>query len=140
LITNEIRQLSEELLQKLVTFQERSHLANPIKAKAHKRYVVGFKELMKHLLAKQLTLIVIAPDIEPKQCLDEMVLDVQKNADLLQVPVVYSLKRRKLGWILHKKVPVCAIGVFSFDGCGTIVEKLLNLVEIESENYKSQFF
>jgi selenocysteine insertion sequence-binding protein 2 len=52
------------LLKDIVKFQDRLYHRDPVKAFAKRRYVVGFREVMKYLLLKKLKLVVIAPDLE----------------------------------------------------------------------------
>ena len=52
------------LLKDIVKFQDRLYHRDPVKAFARRRYVVGFREVMKYLHLKKLKLIVIAPDLE----------------------------------------------------------------------------
>ena len=52
------------LLKDVVKFQDRLYHRDPVKAFARRRYVVGFREVMKYLHLKKLKLMVIAPDLE----------------------------------------------------------------------------
>lgn len=55
------------LVKDLVRFQDRQFEKDPIKAKARKRYVVGLREIKKFLQVKKLTILILAPDVEPVQ-------------------------------------------------------------------------
>jgi selenocysteine insertion sequence-binding protein 2 len=52
------------LLNDIVKFQDRLYHRDPVKAFARRRYVVGFREVMKYVHLKKLKLIVIAPNLE----------------------------------------------------------------------------
>jgi selenocysteine insertion sequence-binding protein 2 len=52
------------LIEDIVKFQDRQYHRDPVKAFARRRYVLGFREVMKYLLLKKLKLIIIAPDLE----------------------------------------------------------------------------
>jgi len=52
------------LLKDVVKFQDRLYHRDPVKAFARRRYVVGFREVLKYLHLKRLKLTVIAPDLE----------------------------------------------------------------------------
>jgi selenocysteine insertion sequence-binding protein 2 len=52
------------LLKDIVKFQDRLYHRDPVKAFAKRRYVLGFREVMKCLRLKKLKLILIAPDLE----------------------------------------------------------------------------
>jgi selenocysteine insertion sequence-binding protein 2 len=98
------------------------------------------KDVNKLLTAKQLKFIMIAPDMEPNKGeggLDATVEAIKAAAENQRVPYIFALKRRKLGYILHKKVPVSCVGIFFYDGCEEIVKKLLELVSVEREKYKN---
>lgn len=48
-------------------FQSRAYEKNQIKATAHRRYVVGFKETNRQLQIRKVKLLLIAPDLEPNE-------------------------------------------------------------------------
>ena len=54
-------------MKDLVRFQDRQHAENPIKAKIKRRYVVGLREIKKFLQVKKITMLLLAPDVEPIQ-------------------------------------------------------------------------
>lgn len=64
-ITKELCEVTENLLRDIFRFQDRAYNKNQIKARAHKRLVVGFKETQRQLDIGKIKLIVIAPDLEP---------------------------------------------------------------------------
>lgn len=57
---------SEALLKDVFRFQDRAYNKNEIKARAQKRFVVGFRETLRQIEIGKLKLIFIAPDLE--QC------------------------------------------------------------------------
>ena len=112
-----------------------------VKAKANKRYVVGFKEVKKFLIVKRLKLIVIAPDLERNPEVDVLVEEIKSFADQHHIPYVFSIKRRHIGYLLLKKVPVSLVGVFDYQGTTENVNELLKHVNQERINYvKSTVF
>jgi selenocysteine insertion sequence-binding protein 2 len=52
------------LLKDIVKFQDRQYHRDPVKAFAKRRYVLGFREVKKHLQLRRLKLIIVAPDLE----------------------------------------------------------------------------
>lgn len=60
----ELLSLTEALLRDIFRFQDRAYNKNEIKARAQRRYVVGFKESMRQLDIGKLKLLIIAPDLE----------------------------------------------------------------------------
>jgi selenocysteine insertion sequence-binding protein 2 len=134
-ITKEIRSVAETILKDLFRFQENLHKKNPVKAKANKRYVVGFSEVFKFLEAKKLKLIFISPDLEPNESVDQTVDRLKRMAVEKNVPYVFSIKRRHVGYVLLKKVPISCVGIFNFDGTHENVKVMLELVDKERNNY-----
>ena len=87
--------MSEELdtyvkafLQDIVRFQDRMHAKDPDKARIKKRYVVGLREIKKFLQVKKITILIIAPDVEPvktKGGLDDVIGELIQLARDTQV-------------------------------------------------------
>ncbi|KAG0414648.1 hypothetical protein HPB47_008191 [Ixodes persulcatus] len=119
MLSVEINQATKALITDLVFFQDRLHQKDPIKAKSKRRLVCGLKEVKKYLLLKKLKCVVFAPDIEEVKA--EGGLDASLQA-LLQfarnqfVPTVFALRRRTLGSLARKKVPISCIGIFDYSG------------------------
>ena len=67
LLSNELDGFVKLLMQDIVRFQDRQYAKDPIKAKARKRYVVGLREIKKFLEVKKISLLLLAPDVEPVQ-------------------------------------------------------------------------
>lgn len=106
-----------------------------MKAKANKRYVVGFKEVKKFLVVKRLKLVIMAPDLERSTEIEKLVDEIKCLADQHKIPYVFSLKRRHIGYLLLKKVPVSLVGVFDYQGTTENVSQLLKLVHQQKINY-----
>lgn len=138
-ITQEIRNLSITIIKDLLKFQENKFKQNPIKAKAHRRYVVGFQEVKKFLVVEKLKIIFIAPDLERNVEVDKLVDDIKALATENKSLLIFSIPRRKLGYLLLKKVPVSVVGVFDFQGTTENVNSLISLVEHERLNYNKSF-
>lgn len=51
------------------------------------------------------------------------------------VPYVFSLKRRKIGYILHKKVSVSCVGILSYEGSEKNTDLLLPLIKFERDRF-----
>ena len=66
-------------IQDLVRFQDRQFAKDPIKAKAKKRYVVGLREIKKFLQVRKISILILAPDVEPvkvKGGLDDVITEL----------------------------------------------------------------
>ncbi|XP_055614271.1 selenocysteine insertion sequence-binding protein 2 [Uranotaenia lowii] len=137
LITEELRDLSETLVTKLFQFQANAYGRNPIKAVGNKRYCVGFNEVLKILEARKLKLVLIAPDLESNDSVDQLVERVKALCRQLRVPYVFGIKRRKLGFHLMKKVPVSCLGILNYGGADDTVKRMLEIVDQERVNYRN---
>ena len=135
LINSELLEVSENLLNDLFRFQNRAFEKNQIKAVANKRYVVGFNQVLKYVENGTLKFILIAPDLEPNQAIDETVEKLKTKCREKHIAYAFSLKRRKIGFLLMKKVPVSCVGIFNYDGSSENVKKIQSLTKIERENY-----
>jgi selenocysteine insertion sequence-binding protein 2 len=133
-----IKELSIAAIKDLFRFQENKFQQNPIKAKANRRYVVGFKEVKKFLVVEKLKLIFIAPDLERNEEVDKLVDEIKALAIQHKSFYLFALPRRKLGYLLLKKVPVSVVGIFDYQGTTENVTELIKLVEIERLNYKRE--
>ncbi|XP_070497209.1 selenocysteine insertion sequence-binding protein 2-like [Chironomus tepperi] len=136
--TPEIKHYSEIVITDLFRYQTNKYQENPIKAKANRRYVVGFNEVKKFLHVERLKLLFIAPDLEKNPQIDKLVAEIKEMADKSKTPYVFGLKRRKLGFLLIKKVPISIIGIFDYQGTTENVNILLDLVKQEKLSYKNK--
>lgn len=93
--------------------------------------------MRKFLVVGRLKLVIIAPDLEKNGEVDALVADLKSIADNKSIPYLFSIKRRKIGYILLKKVPVSCVGIFDYQGVHERVQDLLRLVEGEKVNYQS---
>lgn len=99
---------------------------------------MGFKEVKKFLIVKRLKLVVIAPDLERNSEIDALIEEIKSLADEHNIPYVFSIKRRKIGYLLLKKVPVSLVGIFDYQGTTENVNELLNYVQHEKISYKNK--
>ncbi len=65
--------------------------------------------------------------------IEEMKIKCQK-AD---IPYVFSLKRRQLGYVLLKKVPVSCVGILNYQGSEENSHRLLQLIQEERLRFQS---
>ena len=107
------------MMADLVRFQDNLHNKDPIKAKVRKRYVVGLREVKKFLTVNKVTMLVLAPDIEPvkvKGGLNDLIQELIDLARANEIPVVFALNRYKLGKACLRKAAVSCIGVMNYQG------------------------
>lgn len=127
----EIREHAEKLLSDLFRFQDRAFEKNEIKARAHRRFVVGFKEVERSLNVNKVKLLFIATDLEPnagKGGLDETVERLKALCKAQSIPYCFPLQRRKIGYLLYKKAPISCVGVLDYSGSEENVKNLMRVV------------
>lgn len=97
-------------------------------------------ETRKFLEVKKVKLLIIAPDLEPNPGvggLDETVGQMKAICEENHVPYLFSLKRRKIGYVLFKKVPVSCVGILNIESCEEIYGRLMNELVDQVARYKS---
>lgn len=94
--------------------------------------------MMRLLEAKKVKFLLIAPDLEPNNGpggIDEQIETMKTLATQQKIPCVFALKRRLIGFILLKKVPIACVGILSYEGADSEVKDLMKLVDQEKINY-----
>ncbi|XP_076335761.1 uncharacterized protein LOC143238968 isoform X2 [Tachypleus tridentatus] len=137
-IKDEINELLKTMIQDLVRFQDRLYHKDPVKAKMKKRMIVGLREVTKYLKLKKLKCVVIAPDLERIRTfggLDDALQKILDLTDVHNVPLVFGLTRRQLGYLCMKAVPVSCIGIFNYDGTEDTFRKILELLKEAKTEY-----
>jgi len=67
-----------------------------------KRYIIGMKEVVKHLNAENLKMVIMAVNlerVEGENGLDGMIYDVIQACRDQKIPLVFCLSRYKLGYV-----------------------------------------
>lgn len=109
-------ELVAELLGRLFDFQERVRLNDPLKAKMRRRLVFGLREVRRGVRANNVKCIVLAPNVDEGDSLNDQITDLLTSAKQAHLPIVFALGKRKLGKALRKKVAVSVVGIYSGDG------------------------
>ncbi|GAB0093047.1 hypothetical protein DMENIID0001_080990 [Sergentomyia squamirostris] len=128
----------ESILQDLFRFQDRAFQRNEIKARAKRRYVVGFKEANRMLDINKVKLLIVATDLERSPGeggLDESVYALRKRVREEKIPYVFALTRRRIGNILQKSPTVSVVAVLDYSGAKEKVDELLVLVDQKRAMY-----
>ncbi|XP_004525219.1 selenocysteine insertion sequence-binding protein 2-like [Ceratitis capitata] len=134
-----LAQLTEQLLRELDRFQKRALTLNAIKAHAHRRFVVGFREAKNFLLINKVKLIIIATDCEKsgeEDGLDTAIHNMKKQCQQLNIPYLFALRRRQLAYALFKKAPIGCVAVLDYDGAREIFLNLLENLEKAKKSYE----
>lgn len=90
------------------------------------------------MLVKRLKLVIIAPDLEKNSEIERLINDIKTLADHHKIPCIFSIKRRHIGYVLLKKVPVSLVGIFDYQGTSDNVTELLKHVQQEKQNYANK--
>lgn len=69
--------------------------------------------------------------------ISEIIAEMKMKCQQSEVPYVFSLKRRQLGYILLKKVPVSCVGILNYQGSEENSQKLLPLIQAEKLRFQS---
>ena len=139
-LSPDIDESARLLLQDLTRFQDRLYHRDPIKARSRRRLVFGLREVSKHLAIKKLACVILAPDIEKIETaggLDQAVQRLLTLASEREVPLVFALKRRKLGYSCKKPVPVSCVGIFNYQGSEDNYKRMMQLTEAAQERYRA---
>ncbi|XP_034233974.1 selenocysteine insertion sequence-binding protein 2 [Thrips palmi] len=129
------------LLKTIHGFQDRHYQKDPIRAHAKRRFVLGIREVKKYLMLKKLKFIVIAPDLEPVKSpggLDETVIQIREEGRTQQIPVVFAVGRRQLGFALMRKVPISIVGIISPEGAEELYREVLTQWHIAIDSYQKK--
>ncbi|ESN92194.1 hypothetical protein HELRODRAFT_89822, partial [Helobdella robusta] len=103
----------QQLLQDLVRYQEDLYLVDPGKAKRRKRFVLGLREVAKHLKMNHLVGVIISPNLEQNNSKGQLIIEMCQKQDVV---FIFALGRRALGKACAKLVPVSVVGIFSTEG------------------------
>eukprot|EP00794_Sanderia_malayensis_P006261 gene6261-6981_t len=96
-----------------------SYSLDTVKAKSKRRFVLGLREVRKHVRMKRVKCVVLAANLEQISAeggIDNILADIILECKQRSITTVYAKSRQALGAILSRKVPVSAIGIFNYDG------------------------
>ncbi|CAF0717197.1 unnamed protein product [Brachionus calyciflorus] len=130
IVNKDIDEVCLALLHDIVRFQDRLYHKYPNKAKVKRRYVMGIREVTKHLKLQKLKCVIIAPNcekIESKGGLDDAINLIIQNSIEQNVPFLFALGRRDLGKAVKKLVPISVIGIFDYSGAEEHFKRLVQL-------------
>jgi ribosomal protein L7Ae-like RNA K-turn-binding protein len=130
IINRDIDAICTALLQEIVRFQDRLYHKNPIKAKMKRRYVMGIREVTKHLKLNKLKCVILAPNcekIQSKGGLDDAINFIIQTSMEQNVPFVFALGRKGLGKAVNKLVPISVVGIFDYSGAEEYFKRLVEL-------------
>lgn len=107
-----------------------------------KRYIVGMKEVVKHLLAENLKMVIVAVNLEHvdgANGLDEMIYNVIQATRDQRIPLVFCLNRFKLGYVTKFQGQHASIvGIFNFQGANDEFNHLKQVTQELRESFYQQ--
>merc|ERR1719172_85392 len=91
------------------------------------RYAIGFREVSRLLQHKAVSALIIAPDIEETSggALENKIAALKKQCEQDNVPVVFALSRRQLGFAVQKNVSISVLAVLDTRGAEDVFEPML---------------
>ena len=131
IITTEINEMVTSLLEKLISWQERTRQMDPMNAKRKKRIVCGMREATKAVSLGKVKGIIVAPNIQPiKMSTTETAYPIDKiiqHCKSSQVPIIFALTRRKMGQLLGQRKNVSLFAILDASGAEQDFNKLKTL-------------
>ncbi|XP_017129594.1 selenocysteine insertion sequence-binding protein 2 [Drosophila elegans] len=134
-----LKELTIQLLKDLDRFQKRAFAKNEIKARAHPRLVLGFREALARLRINKVKLLLLATDCEicpGESGLDETIEGLKFQCQQQKVTYCFPLVRRELAYALQKRGQISCVAILDFDGANAIYADLLKEVEDARAEYK----
>lgn len=121
--------LVEKILKELARLQAKGKDQPPEKKYKYKKFIVGLREVQRSLNRDELRGVVIATDlVAGVEELDGAIEKIESDCASKGVPVVYALKRRKLGKCLNKSIKQAVVGIVSLEGVHQDWKKLLSML------------
>jgi ribosomal protein L7Ae-like RNA K-turn-binding protein len=104
-----------------------------------KRYIVGLREVNKHLRAGEVKMVIVATDlekVEDENGIDQVVAELIHNCRKMKVPLVFSMTKRKLGCLSKSvKQKASAVGIQNFQGANEIFLSLVERTAAKREEF-----
>eukprot|EP00890_Picochlorum_soloecismus_P002293 jgi/Picsp_1/3064/NSC_01286-R1_f-box wd repeat-containing protein 7 len=142
IITEDINNLTQNFMTKLITWQERIKQIDPKNARKKRRLVAGIREASKFAKLGKLMLVIVAPNIQPltafsnnsyapKYPIDDLLATCRRN----EVPIVFALSRKKMGKLLGQRKSVSLFAILDASGA----EHDFHMLVQTAEKLRSQF-
>lgn len=95
-----------------------------------RRYVMGIREVTKHLKLQKLKCVILAPNcekIESNGGLDDAINFIIQTSMEQNIPFLFALGRKGLGKAVNKLVPISVIGIFDYSGAEEYFKRLVEM-------------
>jgi len=141
IISGTLNQIVVELLKELARFQLRSKAKEPIKAKMRRRFVCGFREVLRGLNSHKLKCVIIAPNIEEIKTpggLDSIVHEIIQLCHQNEVQIVFALNKNKIARALGKPLRFSIVGIYNYDGANELYKQMLELAQTGRKEFQQK--
>ncbi|KAF2894228.1 hypothetical protein ILUMI_11953 [Ignelater luminosus] len=131
IITEELDEAVKTFISGIVGLQEKLYNRDPIKGVAKRRYTVGLHEVKKYLHLNKVKIVIIAPDLKLTKRDGALYLAVKEIIDLAKansVHYLFALKRKSIGVLTLKNIPVSCIAILNYEGLEDQFRNILKLL------------
>lgn len=124
-ITDELNEQVSLFLSKLIAWQERTRMTDPMNAKKKKRLLCGMREAAKAVKLGKVKALIVAPNIQPlsgrfptgdkalpSYPVDSIIHECKQRG----IPAIFALTRRKMGSLLGQRKNVSLFAVLNAQG------------------------
>ncbi|KAF5301004.1 hypothetical protein FQR65_LT08987 [Abscondita terminalis] len=128
IISDDVDQKATIFITRMVELQEKLYKRDSLKGKYKRRYVVGFHQTKKYLNINKAKFIIIATDLKLVKENDALTCAVREIIELCkknEVLYLFALKRRKIGNLTLKHIPVSCVAILNYEGAE---EQLNNMI------------
>jgi ribosomal protein L7Ae-like RNA K-turn-binding protein len=128
-VSEELDGLTFGVLKELSRLQAKGKDQPVAKQYKYKKFVAGFREVERALKRKDLKGIIVSTNLELVPEMEECLQALRDEAAVQEVPLFFSLNRRKMGKALGKSMKQSLVGIWSLEGVHQPWKQVLNLVD-----------
>ena len=127
--SDELDEILFGVLKELSRLQARGKDQPPEKKYKYKKFVVGFREVDRALRRSELKGVIVATNLEEAPELGDLISALSRDCLEKEVPLLFSLTRRRMGKALGKSMKQSLVGIVNLDGVYQPWRQALSLVE-----------
>lgn len=124
----------KKMLSALACFQKRSKENEPLKAVQKARFSCGLKQSINSVKSGRAVLVLVAPDMESSDTLDDKLHELITLAQGKQIPILFCLSRRKLGKAVLQSMRQVSVAVYNPDGARDHYSKITAYINSDKED------
>jgi ribosomal protein L7Ae-like RNA K-turn-binding protein len=125
----ELDEIVFNILKELARLQSKAKEHPPEKRYRFKKFVVGFREVQRALKRSELKGIIISTNLEPVDELIDMISQIKIECQSHEIPLIFSLSRRRMGKAVGKSMKQSLVGITNLDGVHQPWKQVVSLVE-----------